>query len=381
MSIGFCTDVAETKVASRAFTILHILLGASCVGGALVLMVQSVLEGVASRSAAEYKLILERDSMRKAFFGNGGGVSRDGTCVNNQLLPNIRQLKSSTMSKAKRRGGVGILSYADFRDALTKNGLVTLTDGQFQRVCNFYDPDREGCIRYDFFADNFRGMHRIQRVSRNSIYGQYNAKSLSSRTLARLYDVLSSRRHRIFLIFVSWIGMGILWGIIDQGWDPITATHFAVSALATGGLTAPPVDPLTGILPTGPALFCGFYCLFGIPLQALTLGIFARVLVEGYIIEEELASMARPLSPSEFLFARKSLRSHNNAGYNYLDHSNTDENGVMLQLSDYIVLQLMRQGKLSLESFQVMQRQYQMLDQEGDNRFWWKKRRREVLDE
>jgi hypothetical protein len=28
-----------------------------------------------------------------------------------------------------------------------------------------------------------------------------------------------------------------------------------------------------------------------------------------------------------------------------------------------------------------MQRQYQMLDQEGDNRFWWKKRRREVLDE
>ncbi len=232
MSIGFCTDVAETKVASRAFTILHILLGASCVGGALVLMVQSVLEGVASRSAAEYKLILERDSMRKAFFGNGGGGSRDGTSVNNQSLPNMRQFKLSQMSKTKRRGSVGVLSYADFRDALTNNGLVTLTDRQFQRVCNFYDSDHERCIRYDFFADNFRGMHRIQRVSRNSIYGQYNAKSFPTRTLARLCDVLSSRRHRIFLIFVSWIAMGILWGIIDQGWDPITATHFAVSALA-----------------------------------------------------------------------------------------------------------------------------------------------------
>ena len=71
MSIGFCTDVAETKVASRAFTIVHILLGASCVGGALVLMVQSALEGVASRSSAVYRLILERDSLKRAFLAGG----------------------------------------------------------------------------------------------------------------------------------------------------------------------------------------------------------------------------------------------------------------------------------------------------------------------
>lgn len=377
MSIGFCTDVAETKVASRAFTVVHILLGASCVGGALVLMVQSVLEGVASRSAAEYKVILERDSMRKAFFGTGSGG--DGMS-NTQLLPNVRQFKTNPMTKEKRRGGGGILSYDDFRYALTKNGLATLTDREFQRVCKFYDPDREGCIRYDYFAENFRGMHRIQRVSRNSIHGYYNGKTIPIRILARMYDVLSSRRHRIYLIFISWIGMGIIWGILDQGWDPITATHFAVSALATGGLTAPPVDPATGILPTGAALFCGFYCLFGIPLMALTLGIFARVLVEGYIVEEELANMARPLSPSEFLFARQSLRSHNHAGFYYFDDSNSDENGVMIQLSDYIVLQLMRQGKLSLESFQVMKRQYQMLDQEVENDFWWKKRRNAESD-
>lgn len=35
MSIGFCTDVAETKLVSKAFTIVFILLGASVVGGAL----------------------------------------------------------------------------------------------------------------------------------------------------------------------------------------------------------------------------------------------------------------------------------------------------------------------------------------------------------
>lgn len=365
MSIGFCTDVAETKVASRAFTVVHILLGASCAGGALALMVQSALEGVASRSAAEYKVILERDSMRKAFFSNDGGSRGDGISMNNRFSASIRQFKLNPINKERRRDRVGILSYVEFRDALAKNGLANLSDREFLRVCNFYDPEREKCIRYDYFAENFRGMHRIQRVSRNSIYAHYNSKYFPSRTLARVYDVLSSRRHRIYLIFISWISIGIIWGIIDQGWDLITAAHFAVSALATGGLTAPPVDPATGILPTGPALFCGFYCLLGIPLMALTLGIFARVLVEGYIIEEELVNMARPLSPSEFLFARQSLRSRNNAGYYYFDESNADENGVMLQLSDYIVLQLMRQGKLSLESFLVMQRQYEMLDPEG----------------
>jgi len=46
MSIGFCTEVKETEVASRLFTIVHILLGASCIGGVLVLLVNSVLEGV-----------------------------------------------------------------------------------------------------------------------------------------------------------------------------------------------------------------------------------------------------------------------------------------------------------------------------------------------
>jgi len=83
--------------------------------------------------------------------------------------------------------------------------------------------------------------------------------------------------------------------------------------------------------------------------MALTLGIFARVLVEGYIVEEELAAIARPLTQAEFAFASKSLCSRDDA----------------LHLSDYIVLQLMRQGKLNVGSFEFMKRQYRMLDQRG----------------
>jgi len=334
MSIGFCTDVAETDAASRAFTVVHILLGASCVGGALVLLVQSVLEGVASREASVYRLILEVDSFKKAFMSGSSSVSGSGASYNWQ-------------SKKKEKG---VLSYPDFRQVLNDNGLPELTYREYQRICSFYDPRTEGCIRYERFARNFEGVRRILPMTRFVHHGSFPWPILA-RTWDAAYSLFTNEHHRIYLIFVLWIGMGVTWGIVDQGWDPITATHFAVSALATGGLTAPPVDPATGILPTGPALFCGFYCLFGIPLMALTLSIFARVLVEGYIVEEELAAIARPLSRSEFMFASKSLCSRDDA----------------LHLSDYIVLQLMRQGKLNLESFEFMKRQYGTLDR---RRFW-----------
>ena len=336
MSIGFCTDVHETEVASRAFTIIHILLGASCVGGALVLMVQSILEGVASRSSAVYKLILERDSLSKAFIGTKRGKFGGST-----LRYPLNWVPDKEM---------GVLSYDDFRKILQNNGLK-LTDKEYQRVCKFYDPTHEECIRYEYFAENFLGINRILPMSRF-----VNYKSRPLRTFAKMWDMIShlftNEYHRIYLIFVLWVGMGITWGILDQHWDPITATHFAVSALATGGLTAPPVGP-DGILPTGSALFCGFYCLFGIPLMALTLGLFARVLVEEYIVGEELAAITRPLTQAECEFAAKSLCSTDPA----------------IHLSDYVVLQLMRQGKLSVESFEFMKRRYQILDQ---RRLWLK---------
>lgn len=110
-----------------------------------------------------------------------------------------------------------------------------------------------------------------------------------------------------------------------------------------------------GILPTGPAIFCGLYCIFGIPLFALTLSQFASILVEKYVVEEELLAIKRPLTRAEFQFASKSLCS--------------DDIGI--HLSDYIVLQLFRQGKLSLELFSFMKRHFQLLDANGSGRLNW----------
>lgn len=88
---------------------------------------------------------------------------------------------------------------------------------------------------------------------------------------------------------------------------------------------------------------------------ALTLSQFASLLIEKFVVEEEILSIKRPITRSEFQFASKSLCS--------------DDIGI--HLSDYIVLQLMRQGKLSVESFSFMKRYFKVLDTNRSGRLNW----------
>jgi hypothetical protein len=124
-----------------------------------------------------------------------------------------------------------------------------------------------------------------------------------------------------------------------------------VSALATGGLTAPPVNS-DGILPAPVAIFCGLYCLFGIPLIAVALGHFAYALVSKHVAEIEEWSLTRPMTGVEFEFAKEHLTER---------ASQKSQRG--LHLSDFVVLQL-RQGKLSIESFEVLKKDFDMLDKD-----------------
>ena len=140
--------------------------------------------------------------------------------------------------------------------------------------------------------------------------------------------------------------IGVAWGNIDQQWDIITATHFAISALSTGGLTAPPVDS-NGVLPANAAIFCGVYCLFGIPLMALTFAHFARLLVEGHVLSEVKSQILKPLDLTEFELAK---------------HLCTKDS--FIHLSDFIVLQLLRQGKISLQMLNLIKAQFERLDKD-----------------
>lgn len=315
MSIGFCTDVYETKLASKAFTIVYILLGASVFGGALALFIQDAVEGVSVPSTNEYQFLLEKEVFEKA------NVSR-----------------------------TGVLSYQEFRELLlrsistNKGGTADkeLQEEDIQQLWNKFDRLKDGVIHFEEFVGTYRGIGQLVK-SLQKTHNEHPIQKFLLQIRLKLAQAWQLE-NRIYFLFCLWISIGILWGILYQRWDPITATHFAVSALATGGLTAPEVNA-DGILPAEPAIFCGFYCLFGIPLFALTLGHFARALVSDHVTAMEEWALTRPLTMDEFDLA---------------SHLTTRDSKV--HLSDFIVLQLLRQGKLSVEMVQVLKQNFEHLD-------------------
>jgi Ca2+-binding EF-hand superfamily protein len=306
MSIGFCTDVHETKLVSKAFTIVYILLGASVTGGALALFIQDAVEGLSTPAVQEYQVLLQKGVFDKA------DVDR-----------------------------TGVLTYTNFK-ALIRSSLMDISDNDIQRLWTKFDRFKDGVIHFEEFVGTYSGIERLVQ----SLQQKHSMNPLR-RLLTQLRNWLQHAwqlEHRIYFVFVFWVSIGILWGMLDQHWDPITATHFAVSALATGGLTAPDVNQ-DGILPAEPAIFCGVFCLLGIPLFALTLGHFARVLVSGHVAAMEASALTRPLSRAEFDLAK---------------HLTTKDS--VVHLSDFVVLQLLRQGKLSLEAIEVLKQNFELLD-------------------
>jgi len=212
--------------------------------------------------------------------------------------------------------------------AATTSKRAGAGDRALRRLCLRLDPTDSGVITWEAF--------------RRAGASWALTPSAHRRIGAWLHEV------RVYIVFVLWLGAGVTWGVMKQGWDPITAGHFAVSALATGGLTAPPVDA-AGAMPSADAIFVGTYCLFGIPLFTLMLAKLARVLVERHVIAAERRAIATRMRPDEFDLA-KSLVTRDD-GY--------------VHLSDYLVLHLLRQGKISHDTVGLLRAQFDLLDVGG----------------
>lgn len=212
MSIGFCTDVVEPNVTSRAFTVVYILLGASCVGGALVLMVQSILEEAAQRTSLRYRQILEVDSFKKEFFGE-----------DKSWMANLQSMQHSIRDLNR-----GVLSYDAFRKSLQKYGC-RLSDEEFSGVCQAYDPCGNGFVQYEDFRKIFKGVDKIRTAF------EYNDRRFLARFFIQVWQAISpiftDEAQRIYLIFILYIGLGVCWGMMNQKWDVVTATVSTKCAL------------------------------------------------------------------------------------------------------------------------------------------------------
>jgi hypothetical protein len=128
-----------------------------------------------------------------------------------------------------------------------------------------------------------------------------------------------------------------------------------------GGLTAPPVND-EGILPAEPAIFCGMYCLIGIPLMAVTLGHFATTLVSKHVRRMDESALTQPITVADFELALHLTRTKANskAGRATRDLRNNNK----LHFGDYVVLQLLRQGRLSKHSIEAMRDEFENIDKD-----------------
>ena len=236
----------------------------------------------------------------------------------------------------------------------------SIDDHEIHQLWTKFDKLKDGVIHMQEFVGTHRGIDQLVQ----SLKDKQEKGGLTSAP-RRLFQTVQTSiqkawqlEHRIYLVFVLWVSMGIVWGMIHKQWDFITATHFAISALATGGLTAPQVDQVTGILDAQPAIFCGIFCLLGIPLFALTLGHFAKVLVDGQAKALEASALTRPLSQHEYDLARHLTSTRNT--YSPLPPGQHSP----LHLSDFMVLQLLRQGKLTVEMVEVLKQNFDLLDKD-----------------
>ena len=313
MSIGFCTDgVTEERTISKAFTIVYILLGASVVGGALSIFLQHSLHDFATPTVHEYQLLLERQAFDAADVDHSGVLTKD------QFLALLRAATNEE----------------------------SLSSQQLHVLWTHFDRLHDGVIHFEQeFAGHFRSLHKLVKLVQERSNNRHHPVYWFWRQLKRAWHIVWNVEHRIYFVLLVWLSMGIAWGMLDQQWDLVTAIHFAVSALATGGLTAPRVNP-DGILPADPSLFCGIFCLLGIPLFGLALGHFAKVLVASHLCAMETAALARPMTKAEYKVASQLVTKHDS----------------MVHLSDYIVLQLLRQGKLSVRAIELLQQNFDALD-------------------
>lgn len=182
MSIGFCTDVAETRVGSRAFTIVYILLGASCVGGALALFIKDIVEGVVDLKHGKYEELLARNAVLRADVDHSGN-----------------------------------LSYSQFHSLVNEwsSSSKNISDDDFERLCQKFDASNRGYVDYEVFLTHYDKMDQLLQIS-----GHLYSENKVVRGLAQLCKKcmnLWRGKNRIFTVFCLWVLVGVSYGTFAMG--------------------------------------------------------------------------------------------------------------------------------------------------------------------
>ena len=170
--------------------------------------------------------------------------------------------------------------------------------------------------RSDEFAKDLRAKERAPALFGEDVDGDGDVDladcALGCVARARIFYQQHENRCNCFLALFAWIAVGVVFGMVDQGWPFETALYFSVSALSTGGLqsvgtttTASGQTLLAGRFGnTFVSVFVGVFAMTGVPVFGVALGQFAGFFVDSYVQRKEEAAMARVLTRDEFDYVR-----------------------------------------------------------------------------
>ena len=296
MSIGFGA-VAENKASTKLFTILHVLLGASAVGGAIALFAEAMVAESSRVAACEYS----RMALLGAF--EAADADRSGSLSRAELLAVL--------------DGVGLKLDAAEADALLLS----------------FDPSGDGLVSTEEFLAALSPHIRPGAGAADALRVAVTRRSEGPfKTRMREVGVVLSD-NRTLVLWALWIALGAAWAYIVEGWDAVTSLYFAVGGLATGGLQAPSLGA-DGTLPRSSALFVALYCLSGIPIFAMALGQFASVFVQRSS-RRGARGAQRTISPEEYAFAERIFER------------------TVVGLVEFMALEMLRLGKVEMGTLEA----------------------------
>ena len=152
-----------------------------------------------------------------------------------------------------------------------------------------------------------------------------------------------------FMQCYAWLGAIVYAVLEDVHW--IKGLYFSVAACSTAGLAGPnPTNP-------GSILFVGLFTLFGVPMYAYTLGIFANGATATYIHAKAMKRRLHVISESEFAAADR------------LHNGGVSDSGASIDMHEFALLWFLRNQLITPADIDDMHRDFADLDADDDGMF------------
>jgi len=148
---------------------------------------------------------------------------------------------------------------------------------------------------------------------------------------------------KAMIMLVLWILMGIIFGMASQKWTFVRSLYFAVAAMSTAGLQAVDVRGSDGNIDDSVAWFVAIFCVVGVPIFGLAVGIAANTFVS------KLVQGRRQLPPDL-----------SEEDFNEVANLSVDDN--IVEFGEFFILEMLRRGTVKKADIDAVKLAYDVID-------------------